>query len=54
MPKSKAIYLGSQISDAHKLELVKVAKYKNIPIFQMEIDNNKFKLNIKTLEENKF
>jgi len=51
MPKPKAIYLGSQINNDNKEELVKIAKYKNIPIFQMELDSNKFKLNIKTMQE---
>jgi len=51
MPKPKAIYLGSQINKNHKCKLIKIAKDKNIPIFQMELDSNKFKLNIKTIEE---
>jgi len=51
MPKPKAIYLGSQINNDNKEELIKIAKYKNISIFQMELDSSKFKLNIKIIKE---
>jgi len=52
MPRPKAIYLGSQINNDNKLKLIKIATYKNIPIFQMELDSTKFRLNIKTIKEN--
>ena len=46
MPKAKAIYLGSQMNDNNKSELIKIGKYKNIPVFII-------KENLKTAEINR-
>lgn len=40
----KSVYLGSRISDAHREEILEIAKGKKISVFQMKMKNNEFKL----------
>ncbi|MBQ3114271.1 MAG: DUF2971 domain-containing protein [Phascolarctobacterium sp.] len=45
MPKPSAIYCGSKISKDNKKTILSIAKYKNLKVFQMEMDLKEFKLN---------
>lgn len=44
MPKPKAIYLGSKISDENKDKILKIVEHQNIPIYQMVLDRKRFKI----------
>lgn len=45
--KPKEIYLGSDISSTNKLELIDIAKKKEIPIYQMEVDDGEVKYKLR-------
>jgi len=51
VPKPKAIYLGSSINESHRNQLIELGKKNDIPIFQMQVDDKYYKMNIKTIEE---
>ncbi|OMF45398.1 DUF2971 domain-containing protein [Paenibacillus amylolyticus] len=42
--RPEAVYLGAKISDEHKQEIMKIAKHKEIAVFQMKMMNREFKL----------
>ncbi|MBY7740316.1 DUF2971 domain-containing protein [Paenibacillus polymyxa] len=42
--RPEAVYLGAKISDEHKKEIVRIAKHKEIAVFQMKMMNREFKL----------
>lgn len=41
---AKKLYLGARMEDKFKLKLIKIAKKKNIPVYQMALSPDKFKL----------
>jgi hypothetical protein len=51
MGKPKALYLGAKISDNDRYNLINVTSTKNIPLFQMELDQNQFKLASKPIAD---
>lgn len=53
LPRLKALYLGTRIADEHKKELLKIAKYKRIDIYQMKMKYDKFKLYPEKLDTSK-
>ncbi len=44
MPPPKAIYMGAKISKENKLTMLKIAKDKNIPVFEMFLDPSEFRM----------
>lgn len=48
-PKPKSIYLGSQIKEDHKEQLIKVCKENDIDVYQMKLDSKMYKLNVEKL-----
>lgn len=44
VPKPKALYLGSKISDANREKVIKIAKAKQIDIYTMKLSHNKFEM----------
>jgi hypothetical protein len=44
MGRPKALYLGARISDNDRNNFIRIARTKNIRLFQMELDQNHFKV----------
>ena len=44
MPKPKAIYLGTKISEDNKKNIIQIVKSKSINVYQMKMSSSEFKL----------